>query len=34
MSDTTVKKVSAEAAPLGAMGQAYLASGRRPFPIA
>jgi len=29
MSDTTVKKVSAEAAPLGAMGQAYLASGKR-----
>lgn len=28
MADTTVKKVSAEASPKGAMGQKYLASGK------
>ena len=28
MTDTTVKKVSAEASPEGAMGQTYLASGK------
>ena len=28
MTDTTVKKVSAEASPEGAMGQAYLVSGK------
>jgi quercetin dioxygenase-like cupin family protein len=29
MSDSTVKKVSARSAPQGAMGQTYLASGKR-----
>ena len=29
MTDTTVKKVSGEASPEGAMGQTYLASGKR-----
>lgn len=29
MTDTTVKKVSAEASPEGAMGQTYLVSGKR-----
>ena len=29
MTDTSVKKVSAEAAPRGGMGQAYLVSGKR-----
>ena len=29
MTDTTVKKVSSEASPVGPMGQVYLASGKR-----
>lgn len=29
MTDTTVKKVSSEASPVGSMGQVYLASGKR-----
>ena len=29
MTDTTVKKISSGASPLGAMGQVYLASGKR-----